>query len=170
MNITPILQALYNNPIAQTIRENEFLFPWIEAAHVLAITLVFGSIALVDLRLIGIRSLDRPISKISQELLPITWLAFAIAAITGAILFTSNAVSYAQNFYFLSKLFLLVLAGINMLIFQFIIGCNLEQWDTSLQLPLQARLAGLVSITLWTGVIICGRWIGFTLEPVLAVS
>lgn len=170
MNITLILQALYNNPIAQTIRENELLFPWIEAVHVLAITLVFGSIALVDLRLIGIRSLDRPISKISHELLPITWLAFAVAAITGAILFTSNAVSYSQNFYFLSKLFLLALAGINMLIFQYIIGCNLERWDHSQQLPLQARLAGLVSITLWTGVIICGRWIGFTLEPVLAAS
>jgi len=170
MNITSILQALYNNPVAQTIRENELLFPWIEALHVLAITLVFGSIALVDLRLIGVRSLDRPISKISKELLPITWLAFTVAAITGAILFSSNAVSYAQNFYFLSKLFLLGLAGINMIIFQFIIGHNLEKWDNALQLPLQARLAGLASITLWTGVIICGRWIGFTLEPVLAIS
>jgi hypothetical protein len=170
VNITSILQALYSNPVAQTIRENELLFPWVEAVHVFAIALVFGSIALVDLRLIGIRSLDRPISKVSKELLPITWLAFIVAAITGTILFTSNAVSYSQNFYFLSKLFLLALAGVNMMVFQFIIGRNLERWDNSLQLPLSARLAGFISIALWAGVIICGRWIGFTLEPVLAVS
>ena len=155
MNLTSILQNLHNNPLALTIRENELLFPWLETLHVLAITLVLGSIALVDLRLIGVRSLDRPISKISKELLPITWCAFVIAAISGAILFSSNAIGYSQNFYFLSKLFLLALAGINMVVFQ---------------LPLQARLAGLVSITLWIAIVICGRWIGFTLEPVFAVS
>jgi hypothetical protein len=170
MNLTSILQNLHNNPLALTIRENELLFPWLETLHVLAITLVLGSIALVDLRLIGVRSLDRPISKISKELLPITWCAFVIAAISGAILFSSNAIGYSQNFYFLSKLFLLALAGINMVVFQFIIGNNLEQWDHALQLPLQARLAGLVSITLWIAIVICGRWIGFTLEPVFAVS
>ena len=101
-----ILILIYGNPIAETIRENEFLFPWVESLHVLAVTLVIGSIALVDLRLIGIRALNRPISNISKELLPITWMAFLIAAITGAILFTSNALSYSQNFHFLGKMIL----------------------------------------------------------------
>ncbi len=170
MNINTILQILYSNPLAQTIRENELLFPWVEATHVLAITLVFGSIALVDLRLIGIRSVDRSIGRVSKELLPITWFAFLVAVITGAILFSSNAISYSQNVYFLSKIILLGLAGVNMMIFQFIIGANLEKWDGHIQLPPAARIAGLVSITLWTAIIICGRWIGFTLEPVLALS
>ena len=97
-----ILILIYGNPIAQTIREHESLFPWVEALHVLAITLVIGSIALVDLRLIGIRGINRPISNISKELLPVTWIAFLIAAFTGAILFTSNALSYSQNFYFIA--------------------------------------------------------------------
>ena len=114
--------------------------------------------------------MDQPISRVSKELIPITWIAFLVAAVTGAILFSSNAISYSQNFYFLTKIILLVLAGINMIVFQFVIGRNLEKWDHSLQLPLQARIAGLVSITLWISIIICGRWIGFTLEPVLAIS
>jgi hypothetical protein len=165
-----ILILLHGNPIAQTIRENELLFPWIEALHVLAITLVFGSIALVDLRLVGVRALSRPISKISEELLPVTWMAFLVAAITGTILFTSNALSYSQNFYFISKIILLALAGINMLCFQFIIGRNLEGWSHLRQLPNSARIAGAISLLLWISIIICGRWIGFTLEPVLAIS
>jgi hypothetical protein len=161
---------IYSNPIAQTIRENELLFPWIEALHVLAITSVIGSIALVDLRLIGLRALNRPISIITQELLPVTWIAFVIAAITGIVLFASNALSYSQNFYFISKMGLLTLAGINMLTFQFLIGRNLERWNHYQQLPIPARIAGAISLTLWISIIFCGRWIGFTLEPVLAIS
>lgn len=165
-----ILIFIYSNPLAQTIRENEFLFPWIEAIHVLAVTLVIGSIALVDLRLIGVRTLNRPISNISKELLPITWMAFLAAAITGAILFTSNALSYSQNFYFISKMILLGLAGINMMFFQLIIGKNLDSWNHYQQLPIAARIAGAISLTLWLSIIVCGRWIGFTLELVSATS
>ncbi len=165
-----ILILIYSNPIAQTIRENEILFPWIEALHVLAVTLVIGSISLVDLRLIGIRALNRPISNISKELLPITWMAFLVAAVTGAILFTSNALSYSQNFYFISKIILLGLAGINMICFQFIIGKNIDNWNHYQQLPTAARISGAISLMLWIGIIFCGRWIGFTLEPVLAIS
>jgi hypothetical protein len=165
-----ILIFIYSNPLAQTIRENELLFPWIEAIHVLAVTLVIGSIALVDLRLIGVRALNRAISNISKELLPITWMAFLAAAITGAILFTSNALSYSQNFYFISKIILLGLAGINMMCFQFIIGKNLDNWNHYQQLPIAARSAGAISLTLWISIIFCGRWIGFTLELVSATS
>ena len=165
-----ILIFIYSNPLAQTIRENELLFPWIEAIHVLAVTLVIGSIALVDLRLIGVRALNRAISNISKELLPITWMAFLAAAITGAILFTSNALSYSQNFYFISKMILLGLAGINMMFFQLIIGKNLDSWNHYQQLPIAARIAGAISLTLWLSIIVCGRWIGFTLELVSATS
>jgi hypothetical protein len=165
-----ILILLHGSDIAQTIRENELLFPWIEAVHVMAITLVFGSIALVDLRLIGVRGVDRPISKIANELLPITWLAFVLAAVTGAMLFISNALSYSQNLYFLAKIGLLALAGINMLCFQYIIGRDLEAWNHLERLPSSARIAGAISILTWAGVIFCGRLIGFTLEPVLAIS
>ena len=165
-----ILILIHSNPLAQMIREHELLFPWIEALHVLAVTLVIGSIALVDLRLIGVRALNRTISNISEELLPITWIAFLVAALTGAILFTSNALSYSQNFYFISKIILLGLAGINMMCFQFIIGKNLDRWNHCKQLPIAARIAGGISLILWISIIFCGRWIGFTLEPVLAIS
>jgi hypothetical protein len=85
--------------IATAIRETDLLFPLIESIHVLAITLVIGIIAIVDLRLLGVASLERRVTKVMGELLPFTWVAFIIATITGGLLFASNAAAYFRNFY-----------------------------------------------------------------------
>src|SRR5471030_541916 len=103
MGFNAIFQWLYATAAGEAIRENESLFPWIESIHVLAITLVVGSIWIVDLRLIGVASLDRAVTRLAKEVLPCTWMAFAVAAVTGSLLFISNAVNYAHNFYFQIK-------------------------------------------------------------------
>ncbi len=83
MEIDALLRALEATSVATVIRENESLFPWIESLHVLAITLVIGSIAIVDLRLIGLASLERAAARLTSDVLPCTWAAFAAAVITG---------------------------------------------------------------------------------------
>ena len=158
------LQWLHATPIALTIRENEILFPWIEAVHVLAIVLVVGTISIVDLRLLGLASLDRAVSRLMRDVLPYTWGAFAVAAITGALLFSSNATTYAHNFFFQGKLVLLVVAGLNMAVFHFFGIGDVERWGTTKQTPLAAKAAGAVSLLVWISVIAFGRWIGFTLQ------
>src|SRR5436190_653478 len=152
--LDPLLRALEATSIATAIRENESLFPWVEAVHVLAITLVIGSIAIVDLRLMGVASRDRAIARPTAEVLPCTWVAFALAAISGALLFCSNAFTYAHNAYFLTKLSLLVLAGVNMAVFHLFVGDEVEGRGT--------RVAGAISLLLWIGVVAFGRWVGFT--------
>src|SRR3974390_777192 len=113
----PLLQWLYETPMATAIRESGSLFPWIESVHVLAITLVVGSISIVDLRLLGLVWKGRAISRLLAEVLPLTWTAFVVAAITGSLLFSSNAVKYSQNHFFEAKMALLVVAFVNMLAF-----------------------------------------------------
>src|SRR5438552_14038763 len=108
MELDALLRSLEATSVATAIRENESLFPWIESVHVLAITLVVGSIAIVDLRLLGLASLDRPVPRLAEEVLRCTWIAFAVAAVSGGLLFASNAVSYGHNFYFLAKLVFLL--------------------------------------------------------------
>jgi hypothetical protein len=157
------LDWLYQTGMAQYIRENELAFPWIESVHVLAITLVVGSIAIVDLRLLGLASRDRPISGLTRDVLPCTWAAFAIAAVSGLLLFSSNATNYAHNPYFQSKLVLLALAGANMTWFQRWSGRHLRFSEAARALPWQTRVAGGVSLLLWIGVVAAGRWIGFTM-------
>ncbi|MBV8853859.1 MAG: hypothetical protein JOY91_10685, partial [Sinobacteraceae bacterium] len=82
-------QALQDTRIAIAIREGESLFPWIECVHVLALTLVIGSIAIVDLRLLGWASRQRGVAQVTADVLPLTWTAFGFAVLSGGLLFAS---------------------------------------------------------------------------------
>ena len=163
MDPTPFFQWLYDSPVGTAIRENGTLFPWVESVHVLSITLVVGSIGIVDLRLLGIASKSRAVSRLTHEVLPVTWVVFALAAVTGGLLFSSNAVKYAHNGFFLAKMALLVLAFLNMMVFHVITYRGIESWDSSPRTPAAARVAGALSLAVWIAVIVCGRWIGFTM-------
>lgn len=158
-----LLQALQDSAPATAIREGQALFPWIESVHVLAITLVIGSIAIVDLRLLWISSCDRSVRQITALALPVTWSAFVVAALSGGLLFSSNATVYAHNPFMRAKLLLIAAAGLNMLVYQWVIGVKAGEWHTPAQTPKRARLAGGLSLALWIAIVACGRWIGFTL-------
>jgi uncharacterized membrane protein len=159
-----LLQRLEDTGIATAIREGSVLFPWIECVHVLALTLVFGSIAVVDLRLIGLTSRDRGVAEITAAVLPITWTAFACAVITGVLMFSSNATSYGSNIYFRIKMLLILLAGINMGVYHLGLNRGADGWKTASATPARARIVGALSLCLWLGVVAAGRWIGFTIN------
>ena len=158
------LDRLQETAVATAIREGGTLFPWIECVHVLAITLVFGSIAVVDLRLLGWASKDRSVVQTTAAVLPITWCAFALAVLTGSLLFASNAGGYAHNRYFQVKMLMIVLAGLNMAGYHAFFGRGAAGWHTPDLTPLKGRIVGAVSLTIWITVVACGRWIGFTLS------
>jgi uncharacterized membrane protein len=160
----PLFQQLYDTPLAAAIRESGTLFPWIESVHVLAIVTVVGTITVWDLRLLGLAWRHRAIGQLRREVVPITWIAFVIAAITGVLLFSSNAVKYSHNTFFLWKMGLLVLALVNVVIFDFITAKGMARWNDAPRPPAPAAISGAVSLVVWTAVIVCGRWIGFTMS------
>ena len=164
MNLDALLRWLEATTLGATIGENEHLFPWLEAVHVLAITTVVGSILIVDLRLLGLASRERPVHRLMAEILPVTWTAFALAAVTGLLLFVAKAVSYGHNAFFLIKLGLLAAACANMLVFHNLSGRDVETWGQGGAPPQAARMAGAISLLLWVAIVACGRWIGFTLK------
>jgi hypothetical protein len=157
------LQSLQATAVATAIREGDVLFPWIECIHVLALTLVLGCIAGVDLRLIGVASRESSIGQVTANALPLTWSAFVVAVISGGLLFASNAMTYAHNHYFQTKLVLLALAGANMAVYHLRPLGTAIQSGTLPHTPLRARVAGTVSLVLWIAIAASGRWIGFTL-------
>jgi hypothetical protein len=159
-----ILKWLEATALATEIRENELLFPWVESVHVLAISAVVGLISVVDLRLLGLASMDRAADKLAREVLPFTWIAFAFAAATGMLLFSAKATGYAGNFFFRGKLVLLFMAGLNMVIFHAFAGREIAAWSATKQPPPAARIAGGLSLLIWIAVVVFGRWIGFTLH------
>jgi hypothetical protein len=160
-----LISYLENSALADNIRENDLLFPLIESVHVVAICLVVGSILAVDLRLLGLASLNRSVSRVTAGILPLTWGAFVVAVGSGGLLFISNATKYLGNGFFVAKLCLIAAAGLNMAMFHFISAKDLPRWENDRRPPLPARLAGGVSIVLWIAVVACGRWIGFTMQP-----
>jgi uncharacterized membrane protein len=165
MDITALLQSIEATELATQIREGESWFPWLESLHVLAVTLVFGSIAIVDFRLLGWTMIDRAVTRLEHTVLPITWTAFAMAVITGSLLFASNALTYAGNSWFIAKFIFIALAGVNMWVFQGWVLRDVPLWDHLAQLPPAARRAGALSLIFWVAVITCGRWVGFSLQP-----
>jgi hypothetical protein len=163
MSWASFLQSLYDSPVGSGIRESGVLFPWIESIHVLMATTVVGTIAIVDLRLIGYPSHRKGARQLILDLLPYTWVAFALAAITGSLLFTSNAPSYIADAPFVAKMVALLLAGINMAIFHLTAYRQIGQWNEASPPPRGVRLAGATSLTLWIVIVFLGRWIGFTI-------
>ncbi len=160
-----LISVLENSALADNIRENDVLFPLVELVHVLAICLVVGSILAVDLRLLGLAWSNRSASSVTRGVLPLTLGAFFVAVGSGGLMFISNATKYLGNGFFIAKLALIGVAGLNMLIFHFVSARDQPRWDHQALPPLSARLAGAISIVLWIAVVACGRWIGFTMEP-----
>jgi hypothetical protein len=161
-----LIAFVEHGTLAELVRENDLLFPFIESVHVLAVCLVVGSIAVVDLRLLGFASVDRPVGHLMRSILPITVGAFGLAVAAGSLLFISHASKYLENRFFIAKITLIALAGVNMAVFHLIGARNLDQWENDALPPLFARVAGGLSLFLWVSVVACGRWIGFTMPPV----
>src|SRR5688572_25560665 len=162
MSITEFLASLQGSGLAASIRDSLYLFPFIESAHVIGLTLVFGTIAVVDLRLLGLASTRRPFTLVVSDVLKWTWAAFALTVITGLLMFITNAGVYYNNFYFRSKMAMLLLAGINMLAFELTAARSVHHWDKDSSAPLSGKTVGAVSLVLWITIIFMGRWIGFT--------
>jgi hypothetical protein len=156
-----ILESIQSSALAAWMRDTNPAMQVVEATHVLAAVLVLGTVLIVDLRLLGLTDAARAATRVGRETLPLTWLAFAVAVVTGALMFTTSAPTYFANAAFQLKALALLAAGLNMVVFQLITARGIAAWDRAAP-PRAARLAGLFSIVLWAAVVLLGRWIGFT--------
>ena len=162
MDIVAFLKSLEASGIATRIRDSLWLFPLIESTHVIGLALVFGTIAIIDLRLLGIASTQRSFKRMASDILKWTWAAFALTALTGTLMFSTNAVVYYHNFFFRTKMLLLVLSGINMLIFELTAGRTIHNWEKAPSAPSAGKAVAAASLVMWISIIIMGRLIGFT--------
>lgn len=161
MILQDICAWLESQPLSVAIAESDLAFPVIETLHVLALSLVIGSIAWLDLRLLGLSSRDVPVKRLAKGLLPITWACFAVAATSGLLMFVSKASTYYENVPFRLKVAALALAGVNMAVFHIGTYRTIDRWGASATLPTGAKAAGALSLLIWSAVVVFGRWIGF---------
>lgn len=162
MDLIGLVQQLEASPVGEWMRTSVKAMPVVEAMHVLAIAVVFGTILIVDSRLLGLLDKRRSYTTVSGELLPWTWAAFVVAVITGLLMFTANATTYYENTPFRLKMLALVAAGLNMAVFHLFTGRQAAEWEFAKSAPRGGRIAAGLSIAIWSSVIFLGRWIGFT--------
>jgi hypothetical protein len=162
MTVPAIFKALQASPVGVTITQSTWMFPTIETVHVFALAVVLGSIAIVDFRLLGWASKGRPVSVLTDRMLPWTWGAFALAVVSGSLLFTSRAADYVALPAFTAKFVFMALAGLNMVIFHLVTQRTMKTWDLG-RPPVGARVAGAVSLVCWGAIVLCARKVGFSL-------
>jgi hypothetical protein len=157
MQIQTFLQWLEGTAGSVAIRESLLLYPLIETTHVLMLCLFLGMIVLLDLRLVGLGLRGVPVSQVAGRLLPWAFAGFAAMIFSGILLFYSGPVRAAGNIFFQVKMGVLVLTAVNALLFHMTIYRRVVDWDCDATPPFRARLAGFVSLVLWSAVVICGR-------------
>jgi hypothetical protein len=156
-----LCQLLNDSGFGTMIRESDYAYSIIESVHVITITLVVGTIALLDLRMLGLVLRPISITRIARAVFPLTWSGFAIMFISGFLLFWAEAAKMYTNPAFRTKLILLALVGLNPLIFHTTVYRRVHEWETLHVSPWRARAAAFASLTLWGGIIIAGRAIAY---------
>ena len=143
--------------IGIVVRESIWLFPVIEAVHLLGLCLLGGAVLVVDLRMLGWGLKRQTIAELAQQLKP--WLlgAVALLLVTGALLFVSEAVKCYYSESFKVKMITLPIA----LAFTFTVRAKLAAAG-GMDASLKTRTAALASMMLWFTVAAAGRWIGFS--------
>ena len=139
--------------LAESLR----VYPIVETTHVLTLTLFLGLVAMLDLRLIGLTLQDVPVSEVAGRLLPWALAGFALMVVSGSLLFYSGPVRAYENIFFRIKVVLLVVAGLNAFVFHSRVYRRVTEWDRAPTAPVRARVAGYLSLVLWTGVVVGGR-------------
>lgn len=154
--LLPFFEWCESTSIASTIQNSVWLFPVIEAVHLLGLCLLGGSILLVDLRLMGLGLTRQTVSQLSHQARP--WMVAAVITmiVTGLPLFLSEAVKCYYNQAFWVKITTLPFA----LVFTFLIRDRIARVDGG-GTYIRATTGG-ASIALWFIVAAAGRWIGFS--------
>jgi hypothetical protein len=158
-----LLDSLEHSALAVSIAESNWAFPAIETIHVIALALMIGTVLIMDLRLLGLASANQRYAALKRDVLPWTWWAFCGAVISGGLMFITQATEYVDNDAFRTKVVLLVLAGINMVVFELMIARGAAKWDHGLAVPWPGRIAALLSLALWILIVYFGRRVGFTM-------
>jgi hypothetical protein len=165
MSFANFLQWLHDTQFSTMMRESLWAEPIVETVHVLTLTLFIGFAVLLDLRLLGVALKRRRMSDVLAQLNPWLVAGFVVMMVTGVLLFSGDPISFYSTTFFKVKMIMLVLAGLNVLIFNATIGRKTAEWDLDSNTPMGAKVAGIISIVLWVLIVAAGRAIAYAIPP-----
>jgi hypothetical protein len=161
--MTP-LGGLEASGLGQAMRQWLWLYPAVETLHIVGIALLFGSIAVLDLRLLGF-SRGIPVKRLARHVLPWTAASFLLIVPSGLMMFTAHASDFISSPVFVLKMCLIMAAGLNAALFHTMVFPSVEVWDSEemrkLPPPPSARVSAAASLLIWICVIACGRLLAY---------
>ena len=152
---------LESTPASIALHESIWVYPIVESVHVLTLCVFLGLTVLLDLRLLGAALPGMPVSQVTKRFMPWTIAGFVVMVVSGALLFYAIPVKTYLNIFFRLKVAFLLMAGLNVLVFQRTVSRSLREWDLDVRPPRRARWAGGVSLALWAAIVVCGRMIAY---------
>ena len=158
MELLPFFQWCYATPVGETIRNSAWLFPVLEAFHLLGLGVTAGTVLLIDLRLLGVLLRKEEVAGLARSAEPFLIGAVTVMFLTGMPLFLSESIKCLYSFAFWVKMTSLVLA----LLLAFTVRHRMTLGDAAAKRPALARWVASLSLILWFGVAWGGRWIGFS--------
>lgn len=146
--------------VAKAMREWLWLYPAVEIVHIVGFTVLVGSVAMFDLRVLGL-SKQVSVRALARHLLPWSVAALLLIVPAGLLMFSAHAADFLGNRAFQLKMALLLAAAMNAAMFHTGPYVTVKSWDTNATAPVLARVSVTVSLLLWIAIISCGRLLAY---------
>jgi hypothetical protein len=153
--------AIEMSALGVAMRQSLWLYPIVEIVHLTGIALLVGSVAMLDLRLLGL-SRSVPVRRLASHILPWTAASFVLIVPSGLSMFVAHAGDFIASPVFVLKVCLILAGGVNAAVFHAGIFRGVAEWDVNRAPPAAARAAAALSLLLWVSVIACGRLLAYT--------
>ena len=163
MSLMNLCMWVEGTAVGLFVRESLWGFQTLVAIHLTGLALSAGMVVWFDLRLLGVAMRGSPVSVVYRQIMPWAFGGFFVMFVTGGLLLTGAATAAYGNMYFRIKGTALLLAGVNALVYHAVTERGISRWNAAVRPPLAARMAGLISVGLWTTVILAGRMMSYTL-------
>ena len=156
--LLPLFQSLEDSAIGEAIRSSLWLFPVVEAFHLVGLAIIGGAILVVDFRLLGLGLHSHPVSRLARDTQPWVIGSLVLMILSGFPLFLSEAIKCYYSFAFWTKMTSLLLA----IVFTFTVRRYVAFAPDGRFSPARNRAVAIASLLLWSTVGWGGRWIGFS--------
>lgn len=157
MSLLELFQWIQFSPPLVAMRSSPWLFPVIATIHLIGLSVVGGSVLVVNLRLLGLGLRRQSVAQVASDAEPWLFRGLAVMVSTGVPLF----MCFATKYYYLTFFWVKMTSLILVVAFYFLVRRSLTTASDSPMSPGWSKLVAVVSLSLWTTVAIGGRWIGF---------
>jgi hypothetical protein len=153
---------LATTSLSQALQDHAWVIPTSQSIHILAVSMVFASALMINLRLLGIGAKGRGVSQLSATLIPWIWRGLAVLLFTGVIQTIAEPVRQFVTPVFWAKMTMILIVVAMTALYARTVHRNARSWDSSLSRSPGAALLAALSTLLWLAIIVCGRFIGYT--------